>query len=62
MKCPKCKKEMKNLGNISGIYYTSNPVQWDETWVCDKCKIKHLEREHGQLPPDFSYTENYEKV
>lgn len=47
--CPKCSKEMTKLGNVSGIYYTSNPVQWDDVYVCDTCKIKKTIREHGAV-------------
>jgi len=47
MKCEKCNEEMQNLGNISRVQFLSNPVQWDDVWVCDKCKTKKTVREHG---------------
>lgn len=60
MKCPKCGKEMKDLGNLSGIIYTTYPVQWDTTYVCEECKTKRVVRQCGVLEekPDISdYTE-----
>jgi hypothetical protein len=60
IKCQKCGEPMKNLGNISGIVYTSYPVQWDDTYVCDKCKTKQNVREQGKLPPDYSHLAGYE--
>ena len=45
--CEKCNNEMKFLGNVDGITYTSNPPQWDEVYVCDNCKTKKIIREHG---------------
>ena len=46
----KCKKghKMKNLGNISNIILASDPPQWDEVWVCDKCMTKKTVRVHGR--------------
>ena len=48
MTCKKCGNEMEYLGNVSGMIYTSNPPQWDDVYVCDKCKTKETIREHGQ--------------
>lgn len=59
IKCLKCGEKMKYLGNISGIIYTSYPAQWDDVYVCEKCKEKRTVREHGSLPPDYSYTNEY---
>jgi hypothetical protein len=39
-----CGRLMKNLGNVSGLVMTSNPLQWDEVWVCDDCKTKKTVR------------------
>lgn len=47
--CPQCGKPMKYLGNVSGITYTSYPVQWDDVYVCDECKIKTEVREQGEI-------------
>lgn len=47
MNCPTCKKKMINLGNIDNRVYASNPPQWDETYVCHKCKVKRKERIHS---------------
>lgn len=57
--CNKCGEEMKFLGNISNIHYTSNPVQWDDVYICEKCKEKKTIREHGYSPPDYSFTKDY---
>ncbi len=57
--CPKCRKPMIFVGNETGIVYSSYPEQWDDTWVCDDCKVKHHERVMAELPPDYS---NYRKV
>ena len=59
MDCPECGSKMKNLGNTDGVVYTSYPVQWDDTYVCDKCKIKAKKREFGSRSPDLSYLEDY---
>lgn len=62
--CPKCKKPMKNLGNISGCVYASYPEQWDETYVCDACKMKEVVRVHGKIydPTGGRDLDNYELV
>jgi len=49
VKCDECGEQMKFLGNVSGITYTSNPVQWDDVYVCDKCKTKKVVREHRAI-------------
>jgi hypothetical protein len=59
MKCPKCNKEMKNLGNVGGMVFLTYPVQWDDTYVCDSCKIKEKIGNRGEMPPDYSYLEDY---
>ncbi len=59
IKCKKCGENMKNLGNISGIIYTSYPAQWDSVYVCESCKEKQTVREHGELPPNYSYVNEY---
>jgi len=50
---------MKNLGNISGMVYTSYPKQWDDVYVCTGCEEKRTVRMHGQLPPDNSFVDDY---
>lgn len=62
MKCPKCNQEMENLGNLSGMVYTSNPVQWDNVYICRKDKVKKTVRVHANSPPDYSFVDNYEEV
>ncbi len=52
--CPKCRKPMTFVGNETGIIYDSFPQQWDVTWVCRDCKVKHHERVMAELPPDYS--------
>ena len=59
MNCPGCNKPMENLGNISGVVYTSYPAQWDDVYVCHNCKRKVNKREHGKRLPDYSYLEDY---
>lgn len=44
MNCSKCGNAMDNLGNIENKIYCSNPPQWDEVWVCHKCKLKRTIR------------------
>lgn len=58
----KCGEIMENLGNVSNMTYTSNPPQWDEVYVCHKCKTKKTVRVHAQLPPDDSYLDNYTEL
>lgn len=62
MKCPQCQSEMKNLGNVKGIIYTSIPAQWDDTYVCDNCKVKINKRERGVMPTDYSYLSDYKSL
>jgi predicted adenine nucleotide alpha hydrolase (AANH) superfamily ATPase len=59
--CPVCSEPMESLGNISGMYYTSNPVQWDDVYVCREDKTKKTVRKHGQLAPDYSFVKSYEE-
>ena len=47
--CKKCGDKMKFLGNVSNVIYLSYPEQWDDVYVCDKCKTKEIIREHGQI-------------
>lgn len=61
MKCPKCKKEMVNKGNVSGLFYTSLPVQWDDVYVCEKCKIKKTVRVSGQNLTQETYS-NFSEI
>ena len=56
----KCKNghEMKNLGNVSGVVLTSYPEQWDEVWICERCKEKKTVRVHAKMEVNLSdYTE-----
>jgi hypothetical protein len=55
MQCPECSGEMENKGNLNGIVLTSNPPQWDETWVCSACKLKKVVRVAGEpyIKSDF---------
>jgi hypothetical protein len=62
MKCPECNQEMENLGNVSGMIYTSYPAQWDVVHCCRKCEVKKTERVHGSLPPDMSFLQKYKEV
>ncbi len=59
IKCLTCGENMKCLGNISGIVYTSYPAQWDDIYVCDKCKTQQTVREHGSMPPDYTHINGY---
>ena len=52
--CPKCRKPVIFVGNETGIIYNSFPQQWDDTWVCHDCKVKHHERVMAELPTDYS--------
>ena len=54
MKCNKCKKEMINLWNLSWIAYTSDPIQWDEVYECNNCKIKETVRVSWLTMSDIS--------
>jgi len=62
MKCDKCQKEMKLLGNISGMIYTSYPPQWDEFYICENCKTKKTIREYGNTQPDYGFVKDYEEL
>jgi hypothetical protein len=56
MECPKCKKKMVNKGNVSGIIYTSNPVQWDDVYVCEECQVKKTMRVWGKNLEQKTYS------
>jgi uncharacterized protein with PIN domain len=51
MNCPECNEPMQNLGCRDGKVYETEPPTWDETWVCDNCKIKKKRRVHSQMFP-----------
>ena len=53
---------MQNLGNLSGIVLTSNPVQWDAVFVCHDCKVRISERMTGPTQPDYSHIWQYKNV
>jgi len=38
--CPKCGKQMTNLGNLDGEMFFSNPPKINHVWVCYDCKCK----------------------
>ena len=62
--CPKCKKPMKNLGNVNCLTYTTDPPQWDDVYVCDACKTKEVVRVHGSIydPTGGRDLDNYTTV
>ena len=55
---------MRNLGNIGGTIFLTYPPCWDETWVCDECKILTKVTKHGELPglEDYSYLKDYKEI
>ncbi len=57
-----CGEKMENLGNISGLVYSSNPPQWDEVWICRTCKKKRTVRVYGELPEDYLWVRDYEEI
>jgi hypothetical protein len=59
--CETCHKEMKFLGNISGLVYTSYPEQWDDVYACDDCKTKQTVREHGYMTPNYNHITEYKE-
>lgn len=62
MECPKCGKEMENLGNIDQRVYCTHPPQWDETYVCHYCKIKTKIRMHQEIPFRSNDIDNYKEI
>jgi len=48
MKCPYCKNQMTNEGNISNAHYMTDPPQWDEVHACHKCKVTKTLRVYGE--------------
>lgn len=42
MSCLECNGLMHNIGCQDKIVFDDG--SWDETWVCDKCKIKQRHR------------------
>lgn len=61
MECPECRGPMENKGNVNGMVLTSNPPQWDETWICPVCKIKKVVRVSAPLVT-HDYLEDYRSV
>lgn len=59
IKCNKCGEDMKNLGNLSGIVMLSYPEQWDDVYVCEKCKERKTVRKKGAVRPDYSQIWDY---
>ncbi len=50
-KCPKCGKEMVNLGH-SGVVYTCYPAKREILHACDDCKvIKSTIEQDKHVPP-----------
>ena len=47
--CNKCGTPMENLGNISGVIYTSYPERWDDVYVCKECKEKRTVKKYGTV-------------
>lgn len=60
--CPECKKVMENLGNVTGMIYTSYPEMWNELYVCHTCKTKTNVTRRGKREPDRTYLESYKDV
>jgi transposase-like protein len=56
IKCPLCKKDMENKGNISGMVFLSYPEQWDEVYVCETCHTKKTIRVYGQTKEPLDYS------
>ena len=49
--CPKCGKEMVNLGH-SGVVYPTDPVKREVMHACDDCKvIKSTIEQDKHVPP-----------
>ena len=61
IKCKKCGNEMKYLGNISGVIYTSYPPQWDAVYACMNCKEKQTIRERGEIEPDNYFINDFKE-
>jgi hypothetical protein len=61
MGCPRCFRDMENLGNVSGWISLTTPPQWDELWVCTHCKVKATLRVRG-TPAIHVDVEGYEDV
>lgn len=59
--CNKCGFEMNNLGNISGILFLTKPDQWDEVYICDKCKEKITVRVSGDYSSFRSDVSEYKE-
>lgn len=63
MLCPKCKIQMDNLGNLSGMVLTSFPPKWTDTYICETCKIRKDVRVTGrgvESPKDLSEYETFD--
>lgn len=61
MKCD-CGAEMYGLGNVSNMVYTSNPVQWDEVYVCHPCKKRKTVRISAVAQPVQPNIQGYQEV
>lgn len=58
LKCPKCKRPMEYLGNVSRLMYSTNPPLWDGVYICRVDRLKTTIREGmavdvAKPPPDL---------
>jgi DNA topoisomerase IB len=59
--CPECGNPMENIGNISGVIYTSLPPQWTDVYVCQKDKVRKSVRKTGDWNKSRHFA-NYTEV
>ena len=62
MRCEGCGGEMENLGNRSGYVYESMPPQWNDVYICRKCKIKMNIRVRGVDKTDQTDLSDYTQI
>lgn len=60
--CPRCGKDMVDLGNISNEVLLSYPPSWKEVYVCHDCKFKKTIIEHGLPIPESPDISSYRDI
>lgn len=62
IKCPRCNRNMLEMGNLNNIVYTSDPPQWDEVFVCHVCRVKKIVRVRLKQANKLDWLSLYEEV
>lgn len=59
--CPKCGKPMENKGNVDRRIFATYPPCWNDTYVCEDCKVKKSVFHSNKIMPEPDY-KDYEEI